>query len=140
VSERACARVAAVAVAVAVAVTRIAQLARKSQVGPSTPPDELVAVIRRLWPDPPSAPGKIMLITRFGAGLVREKLPPLIAAIHAAGLGAPVLWTCDPMHGNTRVTSEGLKTRDFDDIVEELRCVSTLPPPARHAHPHLVAH
>lgn len=92
------------------------------QVGPSTPPDELVAVIRRLWgPDPTAAPGKIMLITRFGASLVRTKLPPLIAAVQAAAFGAPALWTCDPMHGNTRVTSEGLKTRDFDDIVEELR-------------------
>lgn len=92
------------------------------KVGPSSDPAELVALIARLWPHPAAQPGKIVLITRFGAGAVRDKLPAVIAAVKAARFAAPVVWVCDPMHGNTRLVSgSGLKTREFDDILTELR-------------------
>jgi 3-deoxy-7-phosphoheptulonate synthase len=93
------------------------------KVGPTTDPAELVALIRVLWPEPAAAPGKIVLISRFGASVVSDKLPALIKAVQGAAFAAPIVWTCDPMHGNTRVTSTGLKTREFDDIVAELRYV-----------------
>jgi 3-deoxy-7-phosphoheptulonate synthase len=90
------------------------------KVGPSTDPKELVELIRRLWPDPAAKPGKIVLITRLGAERTREALPPIVRAVTDAGM--PVVWTCDPMHGNTRKSdTAGLKTREFGDIVSELR-------------------
>ena len=81
--------------------------------------------------------GKIVLITRLGAGAVRAKLPPLVHAVAAAGFGAPVAWVCDPMHGNSRVTSTGIKTRAFEDILagavehRVVAGVATALPPAR---------
>ncbi|MEC7946695.1 MAG: 3-deoxy-7-phosphoheptulonate synthase class II [Myxococcota bacterium] len=87
------------------------------KVGPSMAPPELVEVVRALNPD--NEPGKLTLITRYGAKRVQELLPSHIAAVQGAGL--QVVWSCDPMHGNTRKTSVGLKTRDFDDILAELR-------------------
>lgn len=87
------------------------------KVGPTSDPDEMVRIIRVLWPKPRAQRGKIVIITRLGAGQVRAKLPAIIRAVQEAHLGAPVVWTCDPMHGNTRVTSTGIKTRDFDDIL-----------------------
>jgi len=90
------------------------------KVGPSMKRSELVPLIRMLWPSPEAQPGKIVLITRLGAGRVRDLLPPFIRAVQNARL--PVVWTCDPMHGNTRKSeSTGLKTRDFADVVSELR-------------------
>jgi 3-deoxy-D-arabino-heptulosonate 7-phosphate (DAHP) synthase class II len=89
--------------------------------GPSSDPAELVALIRRLWPNPKAAPGKIVLITRMGASNVRSKLPGLISAVQAADFSSPVVWTCDPMHGNTKVSSNNYKTREFDDILAELK-------------------
>ena len=89
------------------------------KVGPSLSPEELVTLIRRLWPEPAAAPGKIVLITRLGAANVERLLPGLIKAVQDAEL--PVLWTCDPMHGNTTTTAAGLKTRRLDDVFEELR-------------------
>ena len=50
-----------------------------------------------------------------------------IAAVRDANFGSPVVWVCDPMHGNTRVTASGYKTRDFDDILSELKCVGKHP-------------
>jgi len=91
------------------------------KVGPSSDPEELVAVIRRLWPDPAAAPGKIVLITRMGAGAVLAKLPAILRAVQAAGLTSRPVWVCDPMHGNTRNSSNGFKTREFDDILGELK-------------------
>ena len=83
-------------------------------------PEELVSLIRALWADPEATPGKIVLITRLGAAKVHSMLPPLVRAVKASGL-LPV-WTCDPMHGNTtKAPTHGLKTRNFDDIVSELR-------------------
>jgi len=79
-------------------------------------PDELVALIKLL--DPANSPGKIALITRFGCENIWQFLPPMIKAVKAAGL--PVVWSCDPMHGNTYATPSGIKTRNFDQILAEL--------------------
>ena len=68
--------------------------------------------------DPDREPGRITLIHRMGAGSVTSKLPPLIEAVRASG--HPVLWVCDPMHGNTETTPQGVKTRRFDNIIREL--------------------
>jgi 3-deoxy-7-phosphoheptulonate synthase len=54
----------------------------------------------------------------MGAGDVERALPPLVEAVHRAG--RRVLWMCDPMHGNTKSTASGIKTRDFDDILREI--------------------
>ncbi len=94
------------------------------KVGPKTPPDDLVPLIRKLCPDIDTEEqrGKVVLITRLGAGKVEELLPPLVRAVQSAGLQGYVVWTCDPMHGNTyKVEESGLKTRSFDDILSELR-------------------
>jgi 3-deoxy-7-phosphoheptulonate synthase len=87
------------------------------KVGPDATPSDLIALAARLNPD--GQPGRLSLITRMGAARIREALPPLIAAVTAAGL--PVSWICDPMHGNTFEASSGHKTRRFDDVLEEVR-------------------
>ncbi|WP_462285027.1 class II 3-deoxy-7-phosphoheptulonate synthase [Nostocoides sp.] len=69
--------------------------------------------------DPDRTPGRLTFITRMGARQVRDGLPPIIEAAQAAGSVAT--WICDPMHGNTFESSAGFKTRDFADIVEEVR-------------------
>lgn len=89
------------------------------KVGPSMQPDVLVALLERLWPDPDSTPGKITLITRFGHAGVRDKLPGIIKAVQAAGFR--VVWSCDPMHGNTQtsvVNNKKFKTRDFAHVLK----------------------
>ena len=68
--------------------------------------------------NPNNLPGRLTLIHRFGASAIEEGLPVLIRAARATG--SPVLWICDPMHGNTESTKEGVKTRRFDKIVSEL--------------------
>jgi 3-deoxy-7-phosphoheptulonate synthase len=88
-----------------------------AKVGPTATPDEVVALCDRL--DPDRTPGRLTLITRLGAGNVETLLPPLLAAV--AESGHPVVWACDPMHGNTFTSEGGLKTRRFDDILSELR-------------------
>lgn len=88
------------------------------KVGPSSKPDELVELIRKLWRSPDENPGKITLISRFGAGNVRKRLPSLLKAVQDAKL--PVVWVCDPMHGNTTTSSTGHKTRDFDAVLKEV--------------------
>jgi len=80
-------------------------------------PDEVVALIDRL--DPHREPGRLTLITRMGAGRVADALPGLIEKVR--GAGAAVTWICDPMHGNTFESTGGYKTRNFDDIVDEVR-------------------
>ena len=87
------------------------------KVGPTMEPDELVELIHKLEPE--NRAGRITLISRQGADGVRDKLPGLIRAVQKAG--CQVVWSCDPMHGNTTPTSTGLKTRNFDKILEELR-------------------
>jgi 3-deoxy-7-phosphoheptulonate synthase len=87
------------------------------KLGPSATADEVLALCERLNPD--RAPGRLTLITRFGRDRVEDLLPPLLAAVGAAG--HPVVWACDPMHGNTFASEGGRKTRRFDDILSELR-------------------
>jgi 3-deoxy-7-phosphoheptulonate synthase len=86
------------------------------KVGPATTPDELLALAERL--DPHREPGRLTLIARMGADLVTERLPALVAAVRAAG--HPVIWLCDPMHGNTVRTPDGLKTRYVETVVAEI--------------------
>src|SRR6476660_974938 len=69
--------------------------------------------------DPDREPGRLTFITRMGARTVRDALPPLVDKI--TGSGAQVTWICDPMHGNTFESESGYKTRDFEDVVEEVR-------------------
>jgi 3-deoxy-7-phosphoheptulonate synthase len=76
-----------------------------------------VALIRRL--DPAHTPGKVTLITRFGADKVEQLLPPIIRAVQDAAL--PVVWICDAVHGNTFKSSNGYKTRPFDAVIRELQ-------------------
>jgi len=86
------------------------------KVGPSMENEELVRVLDILNPDRES--GKITLITRYGAGKIEKHLASHIKAVTQSG--HPVIWVCDPMHGNTVTSSSGLKTRQFRDIIEEL--------------------
>lgn len=86
------------------------------KVGCTTTREQVLGWIDRL--DPSREPGRLTLIHRFGAKKICECLPRLIEAVRAEG--SPVLWVCDPMHGNTRTTSSGLKTRSFDDIRSEV--------------------
>jgi 3-deoxy-7-phosphoheptulonate synthase len=79
-------------------------------------PEELLALTSILNPD--NEPGRLTLIHRLGVQQIASRLPPLLAAIREAG--REVLWSCDPMHGNTIVTSTGVKTRRFEDILNEL--------------------
>ncbi len=80
-------------------------------------PDDLLALVDRL--DPQRQPGRLTFIARMGADRVADSLPPLVERVAASG--AAVTWICDPMHGNTYESANGYKTRDFDDIVEEVR-------------------
>lgn len=84
------------------------------KLGPSTSPGEARALADIL--DPDHEPGRLVLITRFGAGQVEDCLPLLIDALEER----PVLWVCDPMHGNTRTTEGGVKTRSYDAILKEI--------------------
>jgi 3-deoxy-7-phosphoheptulonate synthase len=86
------------------------------KVGPKATPAELVALIRALNPD--NETGKLVIITRMGAGNVLAALPPLVQAVRQADLRG--LWVSDPMHGNGRVLQSGIKTRSFDDITAEI--------------------
>ena len=87
------------------------------KVGPTADPADIVQMCKILNPD--RVPGRLTLITRMGAGKIREALPPIVAAVRDSGI--PVVWVCDPMHGNTREASSGHKTRLFDDVVEEVK-------------------
>jgi len=86
------------------------------KLGPSTSPEEAVALCRRL--DPGREPGRLVLVSRMGADKVSEALPPLLRAVQRAG--HPVVWACDPMHGNTFVHESGYKTRHFDTVMDEV--------------------
>jgi 3-deoxy-7-phosphoheptulonate synthase len=84
--------------------------------GPSLQPDELVRLIDIL--NPRNEPGRLTLICRFGADKVEQHLPSLIRAVQKAG--RTVVWSCDPMHGNTITAAGGLKTRPLDRILTEV--------------------
>ncbi len=86
------------------------------KIGPGMSASWLKDLIRTLNPDHEA--GRIVLIHRMGASQVADKLPPLIEAVRDTG--SPVLWICDPMHGNTESTSDGVKTRRFANIVSEV--------------------
>ena len=86
------------------------------KVGPTTTPEQAVELVERL--DPEGDAGRLTLIARMGARRVRDVLPPLIEKVAAAG--HPVVWVCDPMHGNTFEAETGHKTRRFDDVVDEV--------------------
>ena len=87
------------------------------KVGPDAKPADVLALIARL--NPGRDPGRLTLITRMGAGRVRDALPPLISAVIAEGLEVP--WVCDPMHGNTFEAPSGHKTRRLRDVVDEVQ-------------------
>ena len=85
--------------------------------GPSLEPDGLLDLIDRL--NPGNEAGKITVISRMGHETVEGKLPPLVRAVQREG--RHVVWACDPMHGNTIKSSNGYKTRVFDQVMSEVR-------------------
>lgn len=87
------------------------------KVGPSIDSDEFLRLIEVL--NPHNEPGRLTIVVRMGADHISEKLPPLIQSVKREG--RKVVWSSDPMHGNTVTTSHGFKTRSFDRILEEVR-------------------
>ena len=87
------------------------------KIGPSAAPGDVLELCQALNPD--RVPGRLTLITRLGVSAVATALPPIIRAVTAAA--HPVVWVCDPMHGNTRRTKSGYKTRDVAAILAEIR-------------------
>jgi 3-deoxy-7-phosphoheptulonate synthase len=85
--------------------------------GPSLAPDELLKLIDVLNPE--NEPGRLTLIARFGAEKALEHLPGLVRAVKREGRS--VVWSCDPMHGNTVKAASGYKTRPFDLILSEVK-------------------
>jgi 3-deoxy-7-phosphoheptulonate synthase len=88
-----------------------------AKLGPDASPEQVVALCDAL--DPGREPGRLTLITRLGAGRVEARLPRLLRAVRDNG--HPVVWACDPMHGNTFVGAGGRKTRHFDHVLTEIR-------------------
>ncbi|KAF8683007.1 Class-II DAHP synthase [Rhizoctonia solani] len=101
------------------------------KVGPSMQNDELVRLLDIVNPD--REDGKVTLITRYGASKIEQFLPGHISSVQASG--HPVIWICDPMHGNTLTSSTGHKTRHFSTIISEITsCIqihSSHSPPSR---------
>jgi 3-deoxy-7-phosphoheptulonate synthase len=87
------------------------------KVGPTASPDDIVQMCEVLNPE--RTPGRLTLITRMGSGKIRDVLPSIVQKVDGSGI--PVVWVCDPMHGNTREAATGHKTRLFDDVVDEVR-------------------
>jgi 3-deoxy-7-phosphoheptulonate synthase len=85
--------------------------------GPSLENDALLRMLDTL--NPARTPGRMTLITRYGHDKIEAGLPPLIRAVKASG--HPVVWSCDPMHGNVIKASNGYKTRPFERILAEVR-------------------
>ena len=90
--------------------------------GPSIKPDELLRLLDTL--NPSNSAGRITLISRFGADKAEAHLPALVRAIRREG--RQVIWSCDPMHGNTVKASSGYKTRPFERVLAEVRQVSAI--------------
>jgi 3-deoxy-7-phosphoheptulonate synthase len=86
------------------------------KLGPTTSVDDLKKIIEKL--DPNQEPGRLTLISRMGAGKIREELPKLIQA--AKETGSTPLWITDPMHGNGITTANGYKSRRFEDVMDEV--------------------
>ena len=87
------------------------------KLGPTAAPDTLLRLLDALNPD--DQPGRLTLISRMGADKIATALPPLIRVVQREG--RCVIWSCDPMHGNTLETSTGYKTRPFTRILDEVR-------------------
>ena len=87
------------------------------KVGPTINKDDLLSLLDIL--NPKNEAGRITLISRMGQDKVNDYLPPLIEAVKKNGNN--VIWSCDPMHGNTIKSSSGIKTRKFDDILSEIK-------------------
>ena len=87
-----------------------------AKVGPTTEPDYLIRLIDILNPN--NQPGRLTLISRMGAGKVEKNLPELVRRVKEEG--RIVVWSCDPMHGNTVKSSNGYKTRPFDQVLQEV--------------------
>ncbi len=101
------------------------------KVGSDLTPEGLVSLCRHL--NPQKEEGKIVLISRFGSAIDLLATSALIKAVHPSKLGFRPVWLVDPMHGNTRVTQSGLKTRDFSAIAAEIETMQSL-------HKHLGSH
>ncbi|MCH2408577.1 MAG: 3-deoxy-7-phosphoheptulonate synthase class II [Acidimicrobiales bacterium] len=86
------------------------------KLGPDANPKDVITLCETLNPE--KLPGRLTLISRMGAEIVSEKLPSILEAVKEAG--HPVVWVCDPMHGNTFSTENGHKTRHFDDVLKEI--------------------
>jgi 3-deoxy-7-phosphoheptulonate synthase len=86
------------------------------KIGPDATWPDVLELIEAL--DPDQEPGRLTLTTRMGAGRIRQALPPLAEKVAASRPG--VIWVCDPMHGNTVEAAGGRKTRDFDDVLDEV--------------------
>ena len=86
------------------------------KIGPTATPEDVVSIAEHLNPE--RIPGRLTFISRMGADKVRDVLPPIIEKVEANG--HPVVWICDPMHGNTRETSNGVGTRQFEDVAAEV--------------------
>lgn len=87
------------------------------KIGPNATNEWLKEVIKIA--NPAKEEGRLLLITRLGHQDIAERLPPLIEAVRTTDI--PVTWSCDPMHGNTETTEDGIKTRHFDNILSELK-------------------
>ena len=87
------------------------------KVGPGMDPDELIQLIDALNPN--NVPGRLTLITRMGADVLADKLPALVKRVKQEG--RHVVWSSDPMHGNTIKASNGYKTRNFDSVLREIQ-------------------
>jgi len=86
------------------------------KLGPTTTPEFVAELVERL--DPEGTPGRLTLISRMSNAKVRDALPPIVEKVRATG--HLVVWQCDPMHGNTEETAEGIKTRHLDRIIDEV--------------------
>jgi 3-deoxy-7-phosphoheptulonate synthase len=86
------------------------------KIGPDATPRAVLELIDVL--DPDTEPGRLTLTTRMGAGRIRQVLPPLVQEV--AAQRPEVVWVCDPMHGNTVEAASGRKTRNFDDVLDEV--------------------
>ena len=86
------------------------------KIGPDATAQDVLELTEAL--DPGQEPGRLTLTTRMGAGRIRQALPPLVEKVTASR--PAVVWVCDPMHGNTVEAASGRKTRNFDDVLDEV--------------------
>ena len=87
------------------------------KIGPNSDTNDIIEIINKL--NPKNEKGKIVLVIRYGVNEIQKYLPQTLKKILNSKLN--VLWMCDPMHGNTFITDGGYKTRDFSDIIKELK-------------------